>query len=478
MSPSTSGRTSRATGSGVYGADGYVIGGWNGGDQRPRRPAGRGDATRSSRARATTGRSSPATSAPSRVPTRASAGRRAGTTRPRPGSGSTSPAPYSGTLHLYAVDYWLTPRPPRERDRRRRQRRADRRPLDRLHQRRLDALPDQRRGRRLGDHQGRQGRRRQRRPVRVSSWAARGRRRPPPPPSRHDRPTQASRATGSGVYGADGYVIGGWNGGDQRPRRPAGRGDATRSSRARATRGRSSPATSAPSRVPTRASAGRRAGTTRPRPGSGSTSPAPYSGTLHLYAVDDWLTPTRRENVTVDDGSGARTAIALDRLHQRRLDALPDQRRGRRLGDHQGRPGRRRQRRLLKVSSWAAQGRRRTHATAQPTRSTNRRQGRLGRGVRRRRLRHRRLERRDHRPRRPAGRGDATRSSRARATLVAARRRRPRPRESQPERAPGVGLVPTRPRPGSGSTSAAPYSGTLHLYAVDRLADARAAART
>ena len=35
-----------------------------------------------------------------------------------------------------------------------------------------------------------------------------------------------------------------------------------------------------------------------------------YSGTLHLYAVDHWLfLPGRRENVTVDDGSGPRTAM-------------------------------------------------------------------------------------------------------------------------------------------------------------------------
>ena len=32
-----------------------------------------------------------------------------------------------------------------------------------------------------------------------------------------------------------------------------------------------------------------------------------YSGTLHLYAVD-WGTTTRREDITVDDGSGPRTA--------------------------------------------------------------------------------------------------------------------------------------------------------------------------
>jgi hypothetical protein len=32
-----------------------------------------------------------------------------------------------------------------------------------------------------------------------------------------------------------------------------------------------------------------------------------YSGALHLYAVD-WGTTTRREDVTVDDGTGPRTA--------------------------------------------------------------------------------------------------------------------------------------------------------------------------
>ena len=34
---------------------------------------------------------------------------------------------------------------------------------------------------------------------------------------------------------------------------------------------------------------------------------AAYSGTLHLYAVD-WGSTTRRETITVDDGSGPRTA--------------------------------------------------------------------------------------------------------------------------------------------------------------------------
>ena len=32
-----------------------------------------------------------------------------------------------------------------------------------------------------------------------------------------------------------------------------------------------------------------------------------YSGTLHLYAMD-WDTTNRRETITVDDGSGPRTA--------------------------------------------------------------------------------------------------------------------------------------------------------------------------
>ena len=32
-----------------------------------------------------------------------------------------------------------------------------------------------------------------------------------------------------------------------------------------------------------------------------------YSGTLHLYAID-WDSTTRRQSITVDDGSGPRTA--------------------------------------------------------------------------------------------------------------------------------------------------------------------------
>src|SRR5256885_996787 len=35
--------------------------------------------------------------------------------------------------------------------------------------------------------------------------------------------------------------------------------------------------------------------------------PAAYSGTLHLYALD-WDTTSRRETITVDDGSGPQTA--------------------------------------------------------------------------------------------------------------------------------------------------------------------------
>ena len=230
--------------------------------------------------------------------------------------------------------------------------------LDRLHQRRLDALPDQRRGRRLGDHQGRQGRRRQRACSTVSSWAAQGRRRRRHR-RRYDRPTRRPGRLGRGVRRRR-LRHRRLERRDHRPRRPAGRGDATRSSRARATRWTQLAgdvrALESPNQSERRASGWYHATQTRVRlnfSGAVQRHPPPVRGRQH------WLTPTRRENVTVDDGSGARTAIALDRLHQRRLDALPDQRRGRWHGDHQGRQGRRRQRPASMVSSWAAQGRRR-----------------------------------------------------------------------------------------------------------------------
>ncbi len=75
-------------------------------------------------------------------------------------------------------------------------------------------------------------------------------------------------------------------------------------------------------------------GTTPARSGSASTSARPTAA-RSTSTRSTGISNGRRENVTVDDGSGPRTANLTHAVQLRRLAPLPDQRRGRRLGpDH------------------------------------------------------------------------------------------------------------------------------------------------
>jgi subtilisin family serine protease len=110
-----------------------------------------------------------------------------------------------------------------------------------------------------------------------------------------------------GVYGVDGYVIGAWNGssGDLAVL-PSGatytveQGTRTTTWPSPTTDVR---ALESPDQGERRAGAWYHASQVRVR----LDFTAAYTGTLHLYAVD-WGTTTRREDVTVDDGSGPRKA--------------------------------------------------------------------------------------------------------------------------------------------------------------------------
>ena len=94
---------------------------------------------------------------------------------------------------------------------------------------------------------------------------------PLPPPYTIDQP--GVKGDWVGLYGADGYVIGGWNGGTtDLVGLPAGV-TYTVEQGARYTWSQLAGDIRAP-KVPTRASAGRRAGSIPPRPGSASTSAA------------------------------------------------------------------------------------------------------------------------------------------------------------------------------------------------------------
>ncbi len=105
---------------GNYGVDGYVLAGWNG---RPAtssacRPGVTYTLEQGARVRA--GRRRPTDVRALESPTRRSAERGPGTTPAQVRVRLNFTAAYSGTLHLYAVDWdWLRP-PPRERHRRRR----------------------------------------------------------------------------------------------------------------------------------------------------------------------------------------------------------------------------------------------------------------------------------------------------------------------------------------------------------------------
>ena len=111
-----------------------------------------------------------------------------------------------------------------------------------------------------------------------------------------------------GQYGVDGYVIGAWNQpGADLAVLPTGvsytieQGARTGSAWPQPTTDLR--ALESPTESERRAGAWYNASEVRLRLAFASA----YSGTLHLYAVD-WGTTTRREDITVDDGSGPRIA--------------------------------------------------------------------------------------------------------------------------------------------------------------------------
>jgi hypothetical protein len=130
---------------------------------------------------------------------------------------------------------------------------------------------------------------------------------PPPPPFTVDRP--GVQGTWVGNYGVDGYVLGAWNGttGDL-ALLPTGVTYTVEQGTRTAPPSWPAPTTDvrglqSPTASERRAGAWYHATEVRLR----LTFTAAYSGTLNLYAVD-WGTTTRREDVTLDDGSGLRTA--------------------------------------------------------------------------------------------------------------------------------------------------------------------------
>ena len=129
----------------------------------------------------------------------------------------------------------------------------------------------------------------------------------PPPPYTVDRP--GVKGDWVGNYGTDGYVIAAWNqtAGTDLSALPAGVTftveQGTRTGSAWPSPTTDVRALESPSEAERRAGAWYHATEARVR----LTFPAGYTGTLHVYAVD-WGTSTRREDITVDDGSGPRTA--------------------------------------------------------------------------------------------------------------------------------------------------------------------------
>ena len=127
---------------------------------------------------------------------------------------------------------------------------------------------------------------------------------PPPPPPTIDIP--GVQGNWVGTYGADGYILGAWNGtSTDLASLPAG---VTYTLEQGARYSWASPTTDVralqrPDRTERRAQTWYDATQVRVRLNFANA----YSGTLHLYAVD-WDAYGRAENVTVDDGTGPRTA--------------------------------------------------------------------------------------------------------------------------------------------------------------------------
>jgi hypothetical protein len=116
--------------------------------------------------------------------------------------------------------------------------------------------------------------------------------------------TQTPQGNWVGSYGADGYALFGWNGSSDLASLPLSSLVLDQGLRYQWTA-----STAAVQALQSPDTSTRRAATFY----DGSqirlhlVFPAAYSGTLHLYAVD-WDTTSRRETITVDDGSGAQTA--------------------------------------------------------------------------------------------------------------------------------------------------------------------------
>ena len=287
-----------------YGVDGYVIGAWN----QPAAdlavlPAGvsytieQGTRTAAAWPQPTT--DVRALESPTESERRAGAWYHATEVRLR----LTFTSAYSGNLHLYAVDWGTTTR------------REDITVDDGSGPRTAKLTtsfnsgawihyPVERAGRRLDRHQGRQhGSARRPASCRaVPRRAGRTAPSPPPPPFTIDRP--GVQGNWVGQYGVDGYVIGAWN----QPAAdlavlPAGVSytieQGTRTGSAWPQPTTDVRALESPTESERRAGAWYHATEVRLR----LTFTSAYSGNLHLYAVD-WGTTTRREDITVDDGSG------------------------------------------------------------------------------------------------------------------------------------------------------------------------------
>jgi hypothetical protein len=125
---------------------------------------------------------------------------------------------------------------------------------------------------------------------------------PPPPTATLDQP--GVKGDWVGVYGADGYDLGGWNGSTDLTVLPTGV-TATIEQGLRYTWTANAGDVRAlenPGQTERRATAWYHATEVRVRLNFTSA----YSGNLHLYAAD-WASTARRQTVIVDDGSGPKT---------------------------------------------------------------------------------------------------------------------------------------------------------------------------
>ena len=423
-------------------------------ERRPGEPAGRRDLRARAGARATAG--------PRRRPTCAPC-----QTRPGPSAAAQTwydadqvrvrlnfANAYSGTLHLYAVD-WDAYGGTATRTSRSTTAAGPRiaHLTTVVQRRRLDPRPDHRRRGWLGRDHRRPHRRHQRASCPACSWAGRERRRH----RRHRRlrrrrSSRASRATGSAHYGADGYVLGHWNGTNaDLASLPAG---VTYALEQGARYSWASPTTDVRAlRARPRPSAGRRPGTTRPRSGSGSTSPTPTAA--RSTCTPSTGTPRRRPPRTSPSTTGPALGRSASRPRSSTAPGSTSRSPSRPVARSSSRPTTARgavNAASSPACSWAEPGRR-------PHRRHRRRRRSTVPGVQgswvgtygARRLHPGRLERRRTRDLAslPAGVTYTLEPGRA-ATLGLADDRRARPDQTRP--GPSAGRRPgtTRPRSGSG----------------------------